>query len=719
MNWLFQHNLLVDWITGQVTPRPSTIKENPLKSVLGGTTASASHSVPLSISVPPTVSLLCAPVQTSSAATPNQARTLTLTLTPTLSSELTTPLTSVLTREPKVSFVNAAAFARACRLRGSQTFGMTLSSKMARSASASYNALDTTQQDLLSVPEEYRGYSDVCSKKKADPGTARRAYDLKINLVEGAEPPPGAVYSLSQSELRELREFLDEHLRIGFIHPSRSPHGAPVLFMWKKNGNLRLCMDFRGLNKVTKKDRYLLPLTKDLLDVPGKAKIYTKLDLRHAYHLVCIAKGDEWKTAFRTRYRSFEWCVMPFGLTNAPATFQHFMNDIFSDLLDMFMVIYLDDILIYSDDPKQHIEHVQEVLRRLRENGLFLNPAKCEFHAEPMEYLGFVLSPTGLSMDTAKVKVIQKWPTPRKVKDIQSFLRFTNFYCRFVHGYSNIITPMTRLTRKNIPWLWSDDCQSAFDSLKSAFSSAPILSHFIPGAPLIVETDASDYAVAAILSTVTGDSEVHPIAFHSRTLGVSELNYDTHNKELLAIFEAFTAWRHYLEGSETPVDIVTDHKNLEYFSTVRLLTQCQARWSEFLSQFNFVIRFCPGRLGMKPDALTRRWDVYPKEGDSDYTRVNPQTLRPMFTGGQLISSLQASSLYEPTLRASFVIDDDQLRRDIRSGISLDPVIALILEDLRSNSADPKWSMDDGGLLHEHRKITSTTSDSAFYVRDMI
>src|ERR1700726_1169921 len=395
---------------------------------------------------------------------------------------------------------------------------------------------------------------------------------------------------------------------------------------------------------------------------------------------------------------------MPFGLTNAPATFQHFINDIFSDLLDMFMVVYLDDILIYSENPKQHVEHVREVLRRLWENGLFLNPVKCEFHTETVEYLRFVLSLTGLSMDTAKANAIQEWPTPWKVKDIQSFLGFANFYHCFIHGYSNIITPMTCLTRKNTPWLWSDDCQSAFDSLKSAFSSAPILSHFIPGAPLIVKTDASDYTVAAILSTVASDGEVHPITFHSHTLGVSELNYDTHDKELLAIFEAFSAWRHYLEGSETPVDVVTDYKNLEYFSTVCLLTRCQASWSEFLSQFNFVIRFCPGRLGMKPDALTRRWDIYPKEGDSDYARVNPQNLRPMFTGGQLISSLRASSLYEPALRTSFVIEDDQLRRDIRSGISLDPVIAPILEDLRSNSADPKWSMDDDGLLHKHGRI---------------
>src|SRR6202045_2396129 len=318
-----------------------------------------------------------------------------------------------------------------------------------------------------------------------------------------------------------------------------------------------------------------------------------------------------------------------------------------------------------------------------------------------MEYLGFVLSPTGLSMDTAKFKAIKEWPTPWKVQDIQSFLRFANFYCHFIHGYSDIVTLMTRLTQKNTTWLWSDDCQSAFDSLKSTFSSTPILLHFIPGALLIVETDASDYTVTAILSTVASDSKVHPIAFHSCTLGISELNYDTHDKELLTIFEAFTTWRHYLEGSETLVDVVTNHKNLKYFSMVCLLTWRQARWSEFLSQFNFVIQFCPSQLGMKPDALTRHWDIYPKEGDSDYACINPQNLRPMFTGGQLILSLQASSLYEPALHASFMIDDNQLCEDIRSGLLLDPAIAPILEDLCSNSADPKWSMDDDRLLCEH------------------
>ena len=217
-------------------------------------------------------------------------------------------------------------------------------------------------------------------------------------------------------------------MAIGFIRPSHSPHGSPVLFVRKKDGSLQLCVDFRGLNKISRKDRYLLLLISDLLDAPKKARVYSKIDLRHAYHVVRIADGDKWKTAFRTRYGSFEWLVMPFGLSNAPAAFQRFMNDIFADLLDVSVVIYLDDILIYSEDLASHKNHMREVLRRLRKHGLYAREDKCEFHKTSVEFLGFILTPEGLIMADDKVKIIQDWLEPRKVKDIQSFLGFANFY---------------------------------------------------------------------------------------------------------------------------------------------------------------------------------------------------------------------------------------------------------------------------------------------------
>jgi len=315
------------------------------------------------------------------------------------------------------------------------------------------------------------------------------------------------------------------------------------------------------------------------------------------------------------------------------------MNDIFSDLLDVCVVIYLDDILIYLNNMSKHHRHVKEVLKRLCKAGLYAKAEKCKFHSESVEYLGYILSPSGLTMSDNKIKIIQDWPEPKKVKDIQSFLGFANFYCQFIFNYSDIVIPLTRLTQKDIPWKFDSSCQDAFNSLKKAFISAPILTHWIPDAQLIVETDASDYALTAILSIVNEDNEVYLVAFHSRTFTAVELNYDTHDKELLAIFEAFKIWRHYLEGPAYPIDVVTDHKNIEYFSTTKVLTQRQVQWSKYLSQFNLVIRFRPGHLGTKPDALTRRWDIYPKGGNTGYATVNSHNFKPIFTQEQLIASI--------------------------------------------------------------------------------
>ena len=265
--------------------------------------------------------------------------------------------------------------------------------------------------DLSNVPSKYHEFADVFSKTKAETLPPHCPYDLKINLEEVAQPPVGPIYSLSASEQEALNEFIEENLNTDFIRPTSSPHGVPVLFIKKKDGSLCLCVDFRGLNHISKKDRYLLPLISDLLDSPRKAQVYSKIDLCHAYHLVHIANGDEWKTAFRTRYRSFEWSVISFGLTNAPAAFQRFMNDIFSDLLDVCVVIYLDDILIYSNNMSKHHQHVKEVLKRFYKAGLYAKAEKYEFHSELVEYLGYILSPSGLTMSDDKIKTGQN---PRK-----------------------------------------------------------------------------------------------------------------------------------------------------------------------------------------------------------------------------------------------------------------------------------------------------------------
>src|SRR3979490_1599676 len=390
-------------------------------------------------------------------------------------------------------------------------FWLDLSATNISARSAKVSPFSSVPVDLENVPKEYHNFADVFSKAKAETLSPHRPYDLKITLEDGAKMPHPPLYSLSNSELEVLCTFIDEHLNIGFIRSSRSPHATPILFVRKKDGSLRLCIDFRTLNKVTKKDCYPLPLISDLLDAPRKAQIYSKIDLRHAYHLIQIAEGKEWKTAFKTRYGSYEWLVMPFSLTNAPAAFQRLTNNILSDLLDHCTVAYIDDILIYSDSLEQHREHVREILRCLRKNGLYAKASKCEWHKDTVEFLGYILRTEGLTMAEDKVKTIRDWPEPRKVKDIQSFLSFANFYRRFIFNYSDITVPCTRLTCKGTPWAWTEDCQKSFDFLKTAFTSAPILHHWEPDRILVMETDTSDYALAAILSTIDSEGEIHVI----------------------------------------------------------------------------------------------------------------------------------------------------------------------------------------------------------------
>src|SRR5882724_2764171 len=605
------------------------------------------------------------------------------------------PVTS--RKPPTVTLINAATYFHASKLEDSECFQLRISFPEVTGHST------TTSEppvNMNSVPEDYHEFTDMFSKSKASKLASHRPYDLKIILDEGTTPPFGPIYSLSQEELAALCKFIDENLATGFIQPSRSPHGAPVLLIWKKDGSLRLCVDFRGLNRISKKDRYPLPLISDLLDAPRKAWIYTKIDLRHAYHLIRLSPGDEWKTAFRTCYGSFEWLVMPEGLTNASVAFQQFMNDIFVDMIDVIVIIYLDDILIYSDNITEHKAHIREVLRRLCANRLFSHADKCEFHVTSCEYLGYMLSPEGLTMAPYKVQIIQDWPEPRKVKYVQSFLGFANFYCCFIYGYSKITVPLTCLTCKGTPWHFSNECHSAFEALKKAFTTAPVLTHWILDTQITVETNASDYALTTVLSITTSNGEPHPIAFHSRTFSAPELNYDVHDKELLTIFEAFKRWRHYLEGSGLPIDVVTDHRNSQYFSMTKILTRRQARWSEYLSGFNLVIRFRPGKLGTKPDALTRRWDVYLKEGNSDYASVNPQNYRPVFTSEQLASSLRATTLSIPVLRGSLIMDAERLHSNIRSQLRDDPISAEHLD----NQSDPEWTLDPNGSLHPLGRI---------------
>lgn len=293
-------------------------------------------------------------------------------------------------------------------------------------------------QGSTKLPTQYEEYRDVFEKKNADTLPQHRPYDCGIKLQEGAQPPFCPIYRLSQYELDALREYLDNNLTKNFIQHSTSHARAPLMFV-KKDGSLRICVDYCGLNKVTIKNQYPLSLFSWLLDRLGQAKIYTKIDLCGAYNLVCIKEGDKWKTAIRTRYEHFEYNVMPFGLTNIPAIFQHLMNDIFRDFLDDFVVCYLDDILVFSKNEEYHTNHVRLVLEKLRTVGFYAKLENCVFHRLQVEFLGYIIFGEGLSMDPKKIQTVIDCMKRATVRDVQCFLGFANFYRIFIQTIPGLL----------------------------------------------------------------------------------------------------------------------------------------------------------------------------------------------------------------------------------------------------------------------------------------
>uniref|UniRef100_A0A3B3IPI7 Gypsy retrotransposon integrase-like protein 1 n=1 Tax=Oryzias latipes TaxID=8090 RepID=A0A3B3IPI7_ORYLA len=462
--------------------------------------------------------------------------------------------------------------------------------------------------DLVSIPSCYHDLKAVFSKSKASALPPHRPYDCAITLLPGAPLPKGRLFNLSGPERSAMEQYIQEALSLGHIRPSSSPVGAGFFFVAKKDKTLRPCIDYRELNQITVKDKYSLPLITSVFDSLQQARIFTKLDLRNAYHLVRIKEGDEWKTAFKTPLGHYEYLVMPFGLTNAPAVFQRLVNDVLRDFLNRFIFVYLDDILIYSHDQAQHEHHVRLVLERLLENQLYVQFEKCEFHVPTVQFLGYVIEAGCIRPDPSKIEAVANWAPPDTRKKLQQFLGFANFYRRFIRNYSSIASPLTRLTSTTHPFAWSSEAQQAFDKLKDLFVSAPILIQPDPSRQFIVEVDASDTGVGAVLSQKEASTDkLKPCAYFSRKLSPAERNYDVGNRELLAIKLALEEWRHWLEGAEQPFIVWTDHKNLAYLRSAKRLNSRQARWCLFFDRFNFVITYRPGSRNIKPDALSRKY----------------------------------------------------------------------------------------------------------------
>ncbi|KAE8674458.1 hypothetical protein F3Y22_tig00111754pilonHSYRG00072 [Hibiscus syriacus] len=409
----------------------------------------------------------------------------------------------------------------------------------------------TTKEVPAKVSHVLAEFKDVMPAELPKKLPPKREVDHKIELVENAKPTTRAPYQMAPPELEKMRKQLKDLLDAGYIRPSKSPYGVLMLFQKKHDGSLRMCIDYRALKKLTVKNKYPIPLIADLFDQFGGARWFTKLDLRSDYYQVRIAEGDEPKTACVTRYGSYEYLVMPFGLTNAPTTFCTLMNKVLQPFLDHFVVVYLDDIVVYSNTLEEHIEHLRRVFQVLRENELYVKEENCSFAQKEVPFLGHVVGGGKLQMDKDKIRAIDEWNPPTKVTELRVFLGLTNYYRRFVKGYSKIATPLTELLKKDKVWEWSTKCQGAFEKIKEAMVSEPVLVLPDYTKPFVVFTDASDVAIGGVLI---------------------------------------------------------------YFFTQKKLSPKQARWQEFLAEFYFSLEYKPGKVNCVADGLNRRYAIETVEG---------------------------------------------------------------------------------------------------------
>jgi hypothetical protein len=401
------------------------------------------------------------------------------------------------------------------------------------------------------------------------------------------------------AELAELKKQLQELLHKGFICPSTSPCGCLALFVKKKDESLRLCIDYRPLNAVTIKNKYHLPRIDVLFIQLVGAKVFSKIDLRSGYHQIKIRASDIPKTAFSTRYGLYEFLVMSFGLTNAPAYFMYLMNSVFMPELDKFVVVFIDDILVYSKNKEEHAGHLHVVLQRLQEHCLYAKSSKCDFWLKEIKLLGHTISQAGIAVDPDKVQEVMNWKPLTTVRQIQSFLGLAGYYRRFLPDFSWIPKPITELLKKEAKFVWGQKWEDAFHTLRQHLTTAPVLAQPESSKPFDVYCDTSGTGLGCVLMQ---DNQV--IAYASRALRPHEQNYPSHDLELAVVVHALKMWRHYLMG--THYNIFIDHKSLKYIFTQADLNMRQRRWLELIKDYDLEVHYHPGKANVVADALSQK-----------------------------------------------------------------------------------------------------------------
>ncbi|WVZ97710.1 hypothetical protein U9M48_043224 [Paspalum notatum var. saurae] len=445
-------------------------------------------------------------------------------------------------------------------------------------------------------------YADVFPKDLPMGLPPLRGIEHQIDLIPGAQLPNRAPYRTNPDETKEIQRQVQELLNKGYIRESLSPCSVPVLLVPKKGGSWRMCVDCRAINNITIRYRYPIPRLDDMLDELSGANFFTKIDLRSGYHQIRMKLGDEWKTAFKTKFGLYEWLVMPFGLTNAPSTFMRLMNEVLRPFIGLFVVVYFDDILIYSKSMDEHLEHLSAVFDTLRAAHLFANMEKCIFCTQRVSFLGYVVTTHGIEVDSSKIAAIQEWPTPTTVTQLRSFLGLAGFYRRFVRDFSSIAAPLHELTKKDVPFAWSDSQEVAFHTLKDKLTHAPLLQLPDFNKVFELECDASGIGLGAVLL-----QEGKPVAYFSEKLSGASLKYSTYDKELYALVRTLHTWQHYLWHREFIIH--SDHEALKHICTQTNLNRRHAKWVEFIESFPYIIKHKNGKDNIIADALSRRYTM--------------------------------------------------------------------------------------------------------------
>jgi hypothetical protein len=503
--------------------------------------------------------------------------------------------------QPKSKVLSAAQFKRASK--GLQAYLCIVKSSGELSADEQLDS-DTAKEVPQGPMEPWvstllEEYESIFSTGVFPDKPAARSVPHAIPLLPNSQPTFRPMLRLSPKELQVLKEYVAELVEKGLIRPSTSPYGASAIFVPKPDGTLRVCIDYRAINKITVKNKYPLPRIDDLLDKLTGAKYFSSLDLQTGFHQVPIQERDIEKTAFRTPFGHYEWTVLPLGLCNSAPTFQMVMNNTFKDYVDKFVLVYMDDILIFSKSEEEHKVHLKLVLERLRECNFKLRLKKCSFSHTQLKYVGHIVSEEGIKADPAKTSTVEDWPVPSSVADVRQFTGFANYFRKYIKAYSAMASPLTNLTRKSTAFVWGKEQQDAFQAVKYALTHSPVLVMPDFTKPFEVWCDASKLGLGALLL-----QEGRPVAYESRKLKPAEVNYGVGEQELLAVVHALKTWRCYVEG--VPFTVVTDH-NPNTFIGQSGLSGRQARWQEFLSRFNMEWKHIPGRVNVA-DPLSRHPD---------------------------------------------------------------------------------------------------------------